>query len=498
MSLPSNETFAAEVKSERLQSIVFITMILSAVILLAILSFGISQARNEAINARPVLACIAMLIGCFITNELLRREKFEPAAWTYALSVTTVIGVLIFQANDVTQQMLPFLFPVIVFLVGLLISPVSTFIMATIAASVVIALPSIEAGSFSLNVYQAFAVFLMYLSAGLAAQVTGELYQITGWALQNYQKQRRTNDELFEKREALQRSLKRSEALSEKLSEINSELETARAAAEEAKHFRGQFLANMSHELRTPLNAIIGFSETMLEFPIMYDDESLPPAYERDLSQIYYSGRQLLHVINDILDLAKVDAGKLEIRLQAVELSPILSAAMSTAKGLLGQKPVKLEHSIPSELPLVMADETRLRQVLLNLYSNATKYTDAGSIHLYVDVTEEEVVFSLKDTGIGIDPMYHDKLFAEFEQVRAGGRDPRSGSGLGLAISKQLITLMEGRIWMESELGVGSTFSFAVKHWPDTEHRPSTEPKRSSEAQPADHAASAIKAGEAS
>src|SRR5690606_33079846 len=152
--------------------------------------------------------------------------------------------------------------------------------------------------------------------------VTGELYQITEWALSNYQRERRTNDELFEKRQALQKSLKRSEALADRLGEINQALEYASAAAEEAKNFRGQFLANMSHELRTPLNAIIGFSETMLQFPIMYDNESLPSPYERDLGQIYNSGRQLLHVINDILDLARVDAGKLEIHLSPVDVRP--------------------------------------------------------------------------------------------------------------------------------------------------------------------------------
>src|SRR5262249_40031707 len=160
--------------------------------------------------------------------------------------------------------------------------------------------------------------------------------QVTEWALMNYQRERKTTEALFDNRQLLERSLLRSQALSEELQEANQELEHARTAAEEAKHFRGQFLANMSHELRTPLNAIIGFSETMLRFPAMYDDVTLPDAYKGDLNQIYNSGRQLLSLINDILDLSKVDAGKLELHIQKVALQPIVDMVISTAQGLVG------------------------------------------------------------------------------------------------------------------------------------------------------------------
>lgn len=146
----------------------------------------------------------------------------------------------------------------------------------------------------------------------------------------------------------------------------------------------------------------------------------------------------------------------------AVDPLPLMLAAMSTTKGLIANKPIVLEKDVPEDLPRVWADETRLRQVLLNLYSNAAKYTDEGSIKLIARVEGDELIVAVKDTGIGIDPEYHDKLFQEFQQAKAGGRDARSGSGLGLAISKQLLTLMGGRIWMESAVGVGSTFYFAV------------------------------------
>jgi signal transduction histidine kinase len=218
----------------------------------------------------------------------------------------------------------------------------------------------------------------------------------------------------------------------------------------------------MSHELRTPLNAIIGFSETMLRFPAMYDDVKLPPAYEDDLQQIYTSGRQLLMLINDILDLAKVDAGKLDVRIDRVDLNPLLKKVVSTAGGLIGGKPVRLETDIPDDLPLIWADSARVEQVLLNLYSNAAKFTDRGAIRLTVSPAEGGVRISLSDTGIGISQDNLDVIFEEFKQAETGGRDPRSGAGLGLAISRQLMALMGGRIWAESELGKGSTFHFVL------------------------------------
>lgn len=461
-SIPTSTDFANEVKSDRLKVLYQGTFAVSAVFMLFVVTFGASRALSGDATFALGISCVLLMLGSTLTRLLLEREQLDWGAWAYALSFVVVIGTLMYFGDDVAEQMVPFIAPVIVFVVGLLITPASTIVITGICATVIIGVPAYKTQVLAVDNFQMFSILLMLLSAVLSAQVAGELYQVTQWALMNYQRERRVNDELFEKRQQLQLSLKRSEILSENLQATNQELETAKSAAEDAKNFRGQFLANMSHELRTPLNAIIGFSETMLQFPIMYDDEPLPNAYERDLSQIYSSGRQLLFVINDILDLAKVDAGKLEVHLQAVDPTPIVNAVMSTTKGLLGNKPVLLEKDAPEPLPKVWADETRLRQVLLNLYSNAAKYTDEGSIKITVHVAGDMLQFDVKDTGLGIPENFHQFLFKEFQQASSGGRDPRSGSGLGLAISKQLVTLMSGDIWMESEVGKGSTFSFAI------------------------------------
>jgi signal transduction histidine kinase len=432
----------------------------------AVLFFWIAftAATLQTANIAPWLIAIGVLAaGCSITRWRLKHNQYTQAAWAYALGGIISVFCIMLYGDARTLEIMPFMFPLIVFVVGLLLPPSSTLLMTVGIAALIAFMPSFNAmPGTDFGIHQGAAIMLTLVSALLAAQVTGELYQVTEWALLNYQKERSTNNALFESRQQLERALTRSQALSEQLQKTNVELDQARATAEEAKHFRGQFLANMSHELRTPLNAIIGFSQTMLQFPQMYDDVGLPKAYNEDLNQIYNSGKQLLTLINDILDLSKVDAGKLEVQMRRVELDPIIEGVLAQAAGLVGSKPVKLEKDLIDPLPLVWADETRVRQVLTNLYSNAVKFTDSGSITLIVREVDEGVRISVKDTGPGIDPKNHLLIFEEFKQAETEGRDPRSGAGLGLAISRQLLELMDGRIWVESEVGKGSTFHFTL------------------------------------
>jgi signal transduction histidine kinase len=462
MNVPSNLDFATEVKTDRLATLWKVTLAGAVIIVWILLSISMMQRTDVS---RWLLSLAALIGGCALTRSLLKSAHYSMAVWSFSIGAVLCLGIAITSGDPNVTQILPFAFPILIFVVGLLLPPSTTLVMAFVATLITVFGPAVTLGGFDfLSAHQFAAVLLTFASALLAAQVTGELYQVTEWALQNYQKERRTGVELFENREALQRSLNRSEALSDRLQETNEALEFARTAAEEAKHFRGQFLANMSHELRTPLNAIIGFSETMLKFPAMYDGVGLPDAYEADLQQIYTSGRQLLGLINDILDLSKVDAGKLEMHMDKVDLKPILNGVLSTAAGLIGERPIKLETDLPEYIPAAWADDARVRQVLLNLYSNAAKFTDRGTISLSVREVEEGIRISVKDTGGGIGPENIDIIFEEFKQAETGrGRDPRSGAGLGLAISRQLLTLMGGRIWAESDLGAGSTFHFVLQ-----------------------------------
>jgi signal transduction histidine kinase/CheY-like chemotaxis protein len=226
----------------------------------------------------------------------------------------------------------------------------------------------------------------------------------------------------------------------------------------EADRLKTQFLANMSHELRTPLNSIIGFSRVMLRGI----DGPLTDMQSTDLTSIYNSGQHLLGLINNILDLSKIEAGKMELAIESVNLNDIAKTVMSTAIALVKDKPVKLEQDVPPDLPTVMADQTRVRQIILNLVSNAAKFTEHGSIRLRMVAMPKEVMVSVTDTGIGIP---HDKLehiFEEFTQVDASTTRKYGGTGLGLAISRKFVDMHKGRIWVESQVGVGSTFNFTL------------------------------------
>ncbi len=468
--LPTKDDFATEVRSDRLAVLWKVTLI-GCVIFFWTLATVATFSRQQVVGW--MLALIFLSLGCIATRYFLRRNHYPQAVWSYTLGGLVAGAVTLASGDRLALQVVPFIFPVIVFVVGLLLSPRSTFWAVLLASAAVLVAPTFtETGRTLYLEHRLFAVGLMFASALLAAQVTGELYQVTEWALLNYQRERRTTEALFENRQLLERELLRSQALSEQLQDANAQLEAARAAAEEAKHFRGQFLANMSHELRTPLNAIIGFSETMLKFPAMYDGVPLPKPYEDDLNYIFDSGRQLLNLINDILDLSKVDAGKLDMRVEPVDPQPIIDAVLTAAAGVLGDKTVELRRDLPDRIPWVVADAHRLHQVLMNLYSNAVKFTDTGSITLAVRQMDDVVQFSVKDTGCGIDPKNHELIFEEFKQADAIGRDPRAGAGLGLAISRQLLTLMNGRVWVESAVGQGATFFFALPAAPASVETP--------------------------
>ncbi|MCS7251224.1 MAG: response regulator [Anaerolineae bacterium] len=226
----------------------------------------------------------------------------------------------------------------------------------------------------------------------------------------------------------------------------------------ELDRLKTQFIANMSHELRTPLNSIIGFSRVILKGI----DGPLTEAQRQDLTAIYNAGQHLLGLINDILDLSKIEAGRMELHFAEVDLREIIRGVMSTAVGLTRDKPIELRQEVPEDLPPVWADPQRTRQVLLNLVSNAAKFTERGFIAVRAQAGPSFVTVSVQDTGIGIPQEKQEEIFQEFTQVDSRTSRRYGGSGLGLAIARRLVEMMGGRIWVESEVGKGSTFFFTL------------------------------------
>ncbi len=230
----------------------------------------------------------------------------------------------------------------------------------------------------------------------------------------------------------------------------------------EADRLKSQFLANMSHELRTPLNSIIGFSRVILKGI----DGPVNDTQSQDLQAIYNAGQHLLGLINDILDISRIDAGKMELAFSEVDLAEIIRSVMATATGLVKDRPIELMVDVPEDLPLIQADNIRVRQILLNLVSNACKFTEKGHVGVTARAVERsgrrEVVVAVFDTGPGIAPADQSRLFEPFSQVDSSPTRKSGGTGLGLSICRQLVSLHGGRIWVESALGEGSTFAFSL------------------------------------
>ena len=236
------------------------------------------------------------------------------------------------------------------------------------------------------------------------------------------------------------------------------ELNLLSIKAESASKAKSDFLANMSHELRTPLNAIIGYSEMLMEEA---EDDELPD-YIDDLKKIHSSGNHLLLLINDVLDLSKIEAGKMELFIEEFEFSNYISQVEATAKPLMEKNDNKFILKNKFNEESLKNDQTKLRQILFNVISNASKFTKKGTVEMSINKISEMVEFKVKDTGIGMAPEQIDRVFEEFTQAKSSTAKDYGGTGLGLPISKRMTEMMGGKIEVESKEGEGTTFVITV------------------------------------
>ena len=275
----------------------------------------------------------------------------------------------------------------------------------------------------------------------------------------------RMNDELGRLYAELQtRNRELSTALDENVRLVH-ELEEKSKQLEIASRHKSEFLANMSHELRTPLNAIIGFSDVLLEK--MFGELN---AKQTDyLQDILGSGRHLLALINDILDISKVEAGRMELERTRFALADVLDNGLRMIHERAGRRRLALSLDVDPAIGMIEADERMVKQVVVNLLSNAVKFTpDGGRIDVKAHLRDGDVWVSVRDTGVGIAPEDQTRIFDEFQQAKHRAAKAEEGTGLGLTLSKKFVELHGGRIWVESEVGVGSMFSFTLPHQQST------------------------------
>jgi signal transduction histidine kinase len=260
-------------------------------------------------------------------------------------------------------------------------------------------------------------------------------------------------EQLRVQRAELTRTVQALELANNRIERMNVELVEARNIAENADRIKSEFLAHMSHELRTPLNAILNFSAFVADGLMGEVNEEQVDT----LQKVMDSGNHLLSLINDILDISKIEAGMMNLFVEEVDLNAMLRGTFSTAKGLVKDTPVELVAEIDDDLPLIMGDKRRIRQIFLNLVSNAVKFTPEGQIVIQAHQKNGEIHIAVIDSGIGIALEDQPMVFQAFRQAQHDLRNI-TGTGLGLPICKHFVEAHGGKLWLESEVGVGSTF----------------------------------------
>jgi signal transduction histidine kinase/CheY-like chemotaxis protein len=300
------------------------------------------------------------------------------------------------------------------------------------------------------------------LGMALAWLAVRTLYTALEWAWTMQQEAAHLLEVARDHQGELNRTLKSLDLTNAILLRTQRELVFARQQAEEAQRLKEQFAANVSHELRTPLNLILGFSEVMYLSPEVYGNVAWSPALRQDVYQIYRSSRHLLEMINDVLDLSRFEMVGFTLDKEPTPLEPLLQDTLEIVHDLFRELPVRLELEIEEGLPALEIDHTRIRQVLLNLLNNAARFTREGMVRVEARRADGEVVISIRDTGPGIPEEELVHIFEEFYQIDRSLSRKQGGAGLGLAICQRFVKAHEGRIWVESQVGKGSTFSFTL------------------------------------
>jgi signal transduction histidine kinase/CheY-like chemotaxis protein len=307
-------------------------------------------------------------------------------------------------------------------------------------------------------------IALVTLSSWLSAR---SLYTALAWFWHAYDRARRNERVARDQQAELKRILKALDEATHRLERANYMLTLARDQAEEAQRLKQQFAQTISHELRTPLNLIVGFAELMTQSPEYYGGQ-LPNAYRRDLNIMHRNACHLQELVNDVLDLARIEAAQMSILPRETDPVILAQEAANTARSLVEARGLALATEFEPNLPRLWVDPTRIRQVLFNLLNNAARFAERGSVTVSVRRQGEEVCFAVADTGIGIAPQDIPRIFDEFHQVDGSTQRRHGGAGLGLAISRRFIELHGGRIWVESQVSKGSTFYFCLPvYWSD-------------------------------
>jgi signal transduction histidine kinase/DNA-binding response OmpR family regulator len=400
------------------------------------------------------------LIGLAVSLGSLFVAKLRPSLGAALAVLSLTVGSSLFVWTHPSPALVCS-FVVCVFVAGTLLGPLAATVVGAlgIIQIVVMALRSTPTLDWSVAVA---ALVLVCFGIVLAWAAWHPVYTALAWAWNSYDDALRRSEELRDRQGELNRALASLNETCYRLEVANQELARARAAAEEARQLKSEFAANISHELRTPLNLIIGFSEILVSLPGGSAQSALSPEARADVDVIHRNARHLSNLIDDVLDLSQVDAGRMGLTKERVSLSAIVNEAISAVARLFEARGLTLRSEVADDLPMLFVDRTRIRQVLINLLNNASRFTPAGGATISAGQSGANLIVSVVDTGVGIAPEDIPKVFEEFRQIDGSTRRPHDGSGLGLAICQRFVEMHGGAIWAESQPGQGTMFSFTL------------------------------------
>jgi signal transduction histidine kinase/CheY-like chemotaxis protein len=462
-NLPIEHTpgFAAarnELRRESLSLLVAVALVVFFVALVRTLAW---RGEPDIFFTWPVALCLAAGLGMVAS---VRRNSPRLARWLF---IVTLIA-----ANALELVHFPFspalyFFPVIGVVAALLLSDRGAGLIALCLPIVVVVVARLATALSTGQTVEwqwqqvLWATVVTALTSFVAWLGTRQLYQVLQWEWHSTQRAMQTAQEAQRHRGELARLNKELNGAYTRIDRMNQMLILARREAEDATALKVQFANAVSHELRSPINIIVGFSDMMVNSPEVYGSQPWPPKLQNHIAEIYQSSQHLSQLIDDVLDMARIDAYRLPLLKERVTVSAVIAEAFEIVHSLYDARRLYLRVDLEDDLPSVMLDRTRIRQVLLNLLTNAVRFTMEGGVCIRASRQAGEIKVSVTDTGMGIKPEDLPKLFEVFCQLESAYRWSR-GSGLGLAISRQLVELHGGRIWAESEPGKGTTFSFTL------------------------------------
>lgn len=410
-----------------------------------------SLIREPALNALLIVLALSGALAWVI-----RRRSYALAGW---LAVAGGLGALGILATDARTAWALALLALPVGLATLVISrPAGLLLAAGCSLAVWQAPPAVLPADSALRAVALLGVWGVF---GLIWLTLRPLLTTIQWAWAGYESSQTALREARDTQVELKEALEDLAAANAQLARLNDFAQAMRQVAEDERRARERFVANVSHELRTPLNMIIGFSEMITRSPQVYGP-ALPPALLADLNVILRNAQHLSELIDDVLDLSQIEAGHMALTRERAQLREIIESAVVAVQPLYLSKGLFLEVEGVDDLPPLFCDPTRIREVALNLLTNAGRFTERGGVRVRARHDGNEVIVSVTDTGPGIAPESQECLFQPFQQADGSIRRRYGGSGLGLSISRSFVELHGGRMWVESAPGAGATFFFTL------------------------------------